>query len=81
MLQVASRSAAIITMQQKILAKYDAKLRRMCQVKSNGKPGVTNDILAAWREGGTSRTGLVKMLADCNGNKAGFFHGAYRTNI
>ena len=80
MLQVASQSAAIISTQQKILAKYDAKLRRMCKVKASGKAGVTDDILSAWREGGTARAGLVKILADCSGNKAGFGRGTDKTD-
>ena len=64
------KSAAL----KKILYKYDAKLRRMCQVRASGKAGVTKEILETWKRGGVARHGLVKMLAECKGDKA---HGVH----
>ena len=55
---------------KKLMFKYDAQLRRMCKVRASGKAGVTKEILEVWKQGGVARHGLVKMLADCKGDKA-----------
>ena len=54
-----------------VVAKFDAKLRRMCNPKVATKSSKLHaDIIAKWKEGGETRKMLVSMLADCDGDTA-----------
>ncbi|CAE7225953.1 unnamed protein product [Symbiodinium sp. KB8] len=47
----------------------EAKLRRFCTPKASGKCDADKALLAQWREKGHSRTQLVKLMMEADGDR------------
>ena len=54
---------------RKLYNRMEAKLRRFCTPKASGKCDADKALLAQWREKGHSRTQLVKLMMEADGDR------------